>query len=362
MRKMFDLLKEKISSFVSGITKKLSEKEKKEEEKKEERREEKETKKEEKKEKKKEEKKEETQEERREIEAKPTFVTQIKGMIFSEVEIKEEDIRDSLEELETQLLTADVALPVAEEIKKEIGQKVIGRKLKVAEIGPFINKTVKETLSEVLEQKSFDIVDYVRKTEKPVKILFVGPNGQGKTTTIAKIANLLKENGISCVLSASDTFRAAAVEQTAEHAKRLDIPVIKHNYGADPAAVAFDAVKYAEAKKIDVVLIDTAGRQETSRNLVEEMKKIARVIKPHLKIFVGEAIAGNAIIEQISQFNSAIQLDGAIITKLDCDAKGGTAISIKRATEIPILYISTGQGYKDIVRFDREYILSRIFT
>jgi len=195
-----------------------------------------------------------------------------------------------------------------------------------------------------------------------VKILFLGPNGHGKTTTIAKFVHMLQKNGFSCVISASDTFRAAAIEQTMEHAERLGVTAIKHQYGADPTAVAFDAIKHAEAKGIDVVLIDTAGRQETDRNLIEQLKKISRVVNPDLKLFVVEGIVGNAVIEQVTQFNAAIPLNGVILTKIDCDAKGGTAISIKKATGIPVLYLGVGQGYDDLVPFTTDYIVSRLMT
>jgi fused signal recognition particle receptor len=173
---------------------------------------------------------------------------------------------------------------------------------------------------------------------------------------------MLNKNSKTCVIAAADTFRAAAIEQTSEHAKRLNVPVIKHDYGSDPAAVAFDAVKYAKAKGIDVVLIDSAGRQETNRNLIEQLKKIERVAQPDLKIFVGEGISGNALLSQVSEFHKAIGLDGVILTKMDVDAKGGTVISIKRATGVPILYLGVGQGYDDLVAFDSSYIAKRIMA
>ncbi len=195
---------------------------------------------------------------------------------------------------------------------------------------------------------------------KPVSIMFLGPNGTGKTTTMAKIAHLLKKNGISSVFSASDTFRAAAIEQISIHGEKLGTEVIKGEYGADPASIAFDAIAHAKSKGIACVLIDTAGRQETNKSLVEELKKIARVNKPDLVLFVGESIAGNALLEQVKEFNEAIKIDGIILTKLDCDAKGGNTLSILSETTIPVLFFGIGENYKDLIPFDANFIVSNI--
>jgi fused signal recognition particle receptor len=170
------------------------------------------------------------------------------------------------------------------------------------------------------------------------------------------------DNGMTVVFSASDTFRAAAIEQAEVHATRLGITIIKSNYGADPASVAFDAINYARSHNIDAVLIDSAGRQDTNANLLDELKKMNRVAKPDIKIYIGESIGGNSIIEQIRAFNEAIGLDGAILTKIDCDAKGGTAISVSRSTGIPVLYLGIGQGYADLVPFDPHKIAQEIMT
>ena len=194
----------------------------------------------------------------------------------------------------------------------------------------------------------------------PYKILFVGPNGAGKTTTMAKIASMLIANNITCVLSASDTFRAAAIEQTAYHASKLGINVIKGTYGADPASVAFDAIAHAKAHGIMVVLIDSAGRQETNKSLIEELKKISRVANPDLKIFIGESISGNALLEQVKVIDEAVKLDGIVLTKLDVDAKGGNTLSILSDTTIPILYFGTGEKYSDIISYDPQFIVDNI--
>lgn len=297
-----------------------------------------------------------------EIKVKPSLFTKVKAFISPEVTIKENDISSAMDDFELQLLTADVALPVAEEIISELKGKLVGKSVKSSELEEYVRKSLYLSISEVIRQERIDLIGEIEKSKKPYKILFIGPNGAGKTTTIAKVAHYLKKNGKSCVISASDTFRAAAIEQTIEHAKRLDIPFIKHDYGSDPAAVAFDAVKYAEAKNIDVVLIDSAGRQETNRNLIEQLKKIERITSPNLKVFVGEGITGNALLGQVSEFNNAISLNGVILTKLDVDAKGGTVISVKKATGVPLLFIGVGQEYDDLLPFDEKYIINRIMS
>jgi fused signal recognition particle receptor len=255
-----------------------------------------------------------------------------------------------------------VALSVIQTLISDLKGRLVGRNVKSRELNSFVSEALRNAIADTIAQHPFDIIEFVKSKPRPVKILFVGPNGAGKTTTIAKFAHFLKKSGFSSVLAASDTFRAAAIEQSAEHAQRVGIPVIKHQYGSDPAAVAFNAIKYAEAHNIDVVLIDSAGRQETNRNLIEELRKVSRVANPDLKIFVGEGIVGNAAVSQVAQFNEAIKLDGVILTKVDCDAKGGVVISIAKATGIPILYLGIGQGYDDFIPFDPSFVLSKIFS
>ncbi|RLE78332.1 MAG: signal recognition particle-docking protein FtsY, partial [Thermoprotei archaeon] len=208
-----------------------------------------------------------------------------------------------------------------------------------------------------------DLVEYVeelRVKKRPVVILFLGPNGHGKTTTIAKVAKLLMDRGITVVVAASDTFRAGAIEQVEEHCRRLGIRVVKHRYGADPAAVAYDAILHAKSKGIDVVLIDTAGRMQTDVDLMEEMRKIARVTEPDLKIFVGDALTGNDALDEARKFNEYVGIDCSILTKVDADAKGGAALSIVFATGRPIAYVGTGQGYSDIMKFDPEWFIEKV--
>jgi fused signal recognition particle receptor len=185
-------------------------------------------------------------------------------------------------------------------------------------------------------------------------------NGTGKTTTIAKVANLLLKKGYSVVLAGSDTYRAGSIEQLEGHAKRLGIRVIKHPYRSDAAAVAFDAINYARSHGINAVLVDTAGRMQTNRNLIDEMKKIVKVAKPHLTVLVVDALAGNDSVEQARIFDEAVGINGVILTKLDADVKGGAAISIAFAVKKPILFLGIGQFYDDLTSFDPRFVVESI--
>ncbi|KUH34309.1 signal recognition particle-docking protein FtsY [Thermococcus celericrescens] len=282
----------------------------------------------------------------------------------AQTEISEKDVENALWDLEIELLEADVALETVEELKERIKEKLVGQKVKIGtNKKALVEEAVREAVLEVLTpEKKIDLLELIKsKEEKPFVIAFVGFNGSGKTTTIAKLAHWLKKNGLSVVIAASDTFRAGAIEQVEEHAKRVGVKVIKHSYGADPAAVAYDAIQHAKARGLDVVLIDTAGRNELNRNLMDEMKKIARVTKPDLVIFVGDSLAGNSVVEQAKQFNEAVKIDGVILTKLDADARGGAALSISHAIGAPILFVGVGQGYDDLKPFDEKWFVERIF-
>ncbi|MFN7991077.1 MAG: signal recognition particle-docking protein FtsY [Candidatus Micrarchaeia archaeon] len=289
------------------------------------------------------------------------IVGTVKSLISREVEITEKDVGQMLDDLELELLEADVELSVAQGIREELAGRLVGKRIKKDELHRQVGDSIKETIVDVLtNDRAFDIVDRASAAEKPLKVAFLGINGAGKTTTIAKVAKLLMDNDRKVVFAAADTFRAAAIEQMAVHAERLGVRLIKRDYGSDPTSVAYDAVNYAKAHNIDAVLIDTAGRQDTNISLINEMKKMVRVIQPDLKIYIGESIAGNAIIEQIATFNREIGIDAVILTKLDCDPKGGTMLSINRATGIPIIYLGIGQGYGDLERFDAKKIAGRI--
>ncbi|MDD5022607.1 MAG: signal recognition particle-docking protein FtsY [Candidatus ainarchaeum sp.] len=298
--------------------------------------------------------------EKKEVKVKIGVIEQIKSTVTGQIEIKKGDIEELLEEFEMGLLEGDVALEVAGEIKENLENRLIGKKIKKKELHIEIQKEMKEILLEITSQQGIDIVEFVKKCEKPAKIMFLGINGAGKTTTLAKIAYMLQKSNMKVVFAAADTFRAAAIEQLDNHAKKLNIKTIKRPYGSDPTAVVYDAVNYAKAHGIDAVLIDTAGRQDTNKDLIDELKKTERVIKPDLKIYIGESIGGNAVVSQVSSFNDEIGLNGVILTKIDCDPKGGTIISIAKTTGLPILYLTNGQGYEDISKFEPDRIIGNI--
>jgi fused signal recognition particle receptor len=301
------------------------------------------------------------QEERPKERLKLGIVGTVKSLITREVQISEKDVKDMVESLELELLEADVDMAVAEGIKDELLAKLVGSKVGRDRLHSFVSQSIRETLVDILtNERDFDIVERVMGAEKPVKIMFIGINGAGKTTTIAKVAKLLMDNERKVVFAAADTFRAAAIEQMAVHAERLNVKMIKREYGSDPTSVAYDAVNYAKAHGIDAVLIDTAGRQDTNISLLNEMKKMRRVISPDITIYIGESIAGNAILEQISSFNREVGVDAVILSKLDCDPKGGTMLSINKATGVPIIYVGVGQGYDALERFEPEKIVARI--
>jgi fused signal recognition particle receptor len=277
--------------------------------------------------------------------------------------ISEKDLDELLWELELGLLEADVALPVIEEIKASVRANLLGKRVdRQFTVEAAIKLALQNAIESVLKQSEFDFDDYIAKHEKPVVVMFVGINGTGKTTAIAKITNRLQKNGLTVVLAAGDTFRAGAIEQISIHGDRLGAKVIKHQSGGDPAAVAYDAIDHAKARMRDVVLVDTAGRMQTNSNLMDEMKKIKRVAKPHLTIFVGDSLAGNDAIEQAVTFNKEIGIDAVILTKIDADAKGGAALSIAHAVKKPIAFLSTGQAYEEIIKFNSKWMVDRLFS
>ena len=280
----------------------------------------------------------------------------------SKVKISEETFDIYAEELEMLLLENNVALEVAEKMIKELKDEIVGKELLKKEIEGQIQESFKDIIKEILIEP-FSLVEKIKNREdkdKPYVVLFCGINGTGKTTTIAKIAQQLKDNKLSCVLAAGDTFRAASIEQLKKHGEKLGVKVVAHEYESDPAAVGFDAIKYAEKNKLDAVLIDTAGRMYTEKNLMAQIEKIAKVTKPDTKIFVGESITGNDAIEQVRSFDWAIGIDGIILSKADIDEKGGTALSVGYVTKKPILYLGTGQEYDKIEPFDKEKFIDKL--
>ena len=278
---------------------------------------------------------------------------------LTKVTVSEEKFDELFWDMEVALLENNVAVEVIDRIKSNLKKQLAGRPISKSGVKETIKQSLKDSIEELFIVKKIDLLEKV-KEKKPFVILFVGINGSGKTTTIAKTAKLLQDNGFSCVMAAADTFRAAAIQQLEKHADILKVRLIKHDYGSDPAAVAFDAIKYAGAKNIDAVLIDTAGRLHSNTNLVEEMKKIVRVSKPDLKIFVGESITGNDCVEQAKKFNEAIGIDGIILAKADIDERGGAAISISHVTQKPILFLGTGQKYSDLKPFDPDMIVGSL--
>ncbi|MFH1682791.1 MAG: signal recognition particle-docking protein FtsY [Candidatus Woesearchaeota archaeon] len=290
--------------------------------------------------------------------AKKGFFGKLKEKVVTK-KISAEKFQDLFWTLEVTLLENNVALEVIEKLKNNLQQDIVDQPIRRNKIEETIILSLRKSIENIL---SSDTIDIIKKCEekKPLVICFVGINGSGKTTTIAKVAKMFLDNNKKVVLAAADTFRAAAIDQLKIHADNLKVKMIKHDYGSDPAAVAFDAVKYAESKDVDVVLVDTAGRLHSNINLIDEMKKIVRVAKPDLKLFVGEAITGNDCIEQAVKFNEAIEIDGIILSKADIDEKGGASISVGYVTKKPILFLGTGQNYQDLKEFNKEEIISSL--
>ncbi len=294
---------------------------------------------------------------------KESFFEKIKSKL-QKVKISETDFEVYSEELEMLLIENNVALEVSKKIINNLKEKVVGKEFLRKEIEGEIKQNLREIIEEILVSP-FSIVERIKEkkadqAKEPYVMLFCGINGTGKTTTIAKIADHLKRNGLTCVLAAADTFRAASIEQIKKHGEKLGMKVISQEYGADPTAVAFDAIKYAKRNFVNCVLIDTAGRMHTAKNLLKEIEKIVKVCKPDLKIFVGESITGNDIIEQIKSFDWAIGIDGIVLTKADIDEKGGTALSVGYILKKPILYLGTGQEYNKIEVFDKQKFIEKL--
>ncbi len=297
---------------------------------------------------------------------KVSIASRIKGAFSSGITLSDKEVADFVDKVKISFLEADVSYDVADALSESLRESLKGMKVSPSSANVEFVEKVRESMLSLLSngKKGVDLLEFIHAKIKeesiPVKILFLGPNGTGKTTTIAKIAYMLKQNRISALISASDTFRAAAIEQTEYHANKVGVPVVKSKYGADPASVAFDAIAHAKAQGIEVVLIDSAGRQETNKNLISEIQKLVRVTKPDITIFVAESTAGSALAGQIKEFNNVAKIDGIILTKLDCDAKGGNALSIAKETGIPILFLGTGESYDSIVKFDPSFIVDSI--
>ncbi|MFX0169994.1 MAG: signal recognition particle-docking protein FtsY [Candidatus Hodarchaeota archaeon] len=279
--------------------------------------------------------------------------------------ISEKNLDDAFSDLQMALLSNDVAYEAAERINERVKELLEGEQIsRLQSKKDTIRKALATAILDALTPETpidlFALLEQRKKEQEPLKIMFLGVNGTGKTTTIAKFTHMLQTKGYSVVLACADTFRAGSAEQLQTHGNRLKVRVMSRPYGSDPASVAFDAINHARARKIDVVLIDTAGRMQTDKNLMAELAKIHRVAEPDLVIFVGDALAGNDAIEQAKTFNEKIGIDAAVLTKVDADAKGGAALSIAVATGKPIIFVGVGQKYPDLEAFNPEWFTQKI--
>jgi fused signal recognition particle receptor len=290
-----------------------------------------------------------------------------KGLVtkVTTTELKPENLQPILSDFKMNLAENDVAFPVADRICDELEKRLTGVQVKrLDDRKKIVEENLRQVLLEVmLTNTKIDLLSKIeekRKTSEPYVVLFVGINGTGKTTTIAKVAQFLQDKGYSVVLAGSDTYRAGSIEQLEEHARRLGMRVIKHSYGADPAAVAYDAISHAKAHGINVVLIDTAGRMQTNQNLMNELVKVKRVVSPDLTVLTLDSLIGNDAVMQAEEFHKSIGVDATILTKVDADVKGGSALSVTYVTQKPILFIGVGQTYKDLELFNPEKFVNMV--
>jgi len=281
-------------------------------------------------------------------------------------ELSEKEIESYANELFMKLLEADVAYEVAEKIVDDMRKRLETLKIRRGENAQkFVVDHVQQSILAILSSASgFDLLNFIRSVppqERPVKLLFMGINGVGKTTTIAKVAYKLKQANLKPIVIAADTFRAGAQEQLRKHAERIAVDFIGGKYGADPAATALDGILYAKKRGFDVALIDTAGRMHIDEDLMNELRKVVRVVKPHLKILVLDALTGNDALEQVKRFDEAVGVDAVILTKIDADANGGTALSVIVGVGKPIAYLGVGQQYEDLIEYDPGIVLKMLF-
>ncbi len=279
-------------------------------------------------------------------------------------ELKEKDIEKFLNDLKFTLLKCDVAFDVTEKICNDVKNALIGKVIKRGEIEKVVMETLEKSIIDIFDVPKIDIENIINKANNEGKvpiIIFLGFNGTGKTTTLAKVAYWLKRRGYTPILAAGDTFRAASIEQLEIHGKNLGCEVIKHTYGADSAAVIYDAREHAKKVPNSVVLADTAGRSHANANLMDELKKVCRVNQPDLKILVLDSLTGNDVVEQAKKFDETVGIDTIILTKADVYEKGGAAISAVFAIRKPILFLGTGQGYEDLEKFDAKKVIREIF-
>ncbi|SDK38556.1 signal recognition particle-docking protein FtsY [Natronorubrum texcoconense] len=289
------------------------------------------------------------------------FGNKARSLVKGKFVIEEEDLEGPLHELEMALLSSDVEMGVAEEILDNIRDELVGEtRTFTTSTGDVVEEALSDAIYDVISVGQFDFDERIAVEDKPVTLVFTGVNGVGKTTSIAKLSRYFEERGYSTVMANGDTYRAGANEQIQEHADALDTKLISHQQGGDPAAVLYDAVEYAEANNIDIVLGDTAGRLHTDEGLMDQLEKIGRVVDPDMTLFVDEAVAGQDAVNRAREFNEAAEIDGAILTKADADSNGGAAISIAQVTGKPILFLGVGQGYDHLERFDPDEMIDRL--
>ena len=292
-----------------------------------------------------------------------SFTEKAKIMATGKTVIEEDDLQGHLDDLELALLSSDVEMSVANEILDGVEATLTGQtRRRLSSTGNLVRDALREALYDVISVGQFDFDERIQSADKPVVIVFTGVNGVGKTTTIAKLAHYFEERGLSTVLANGDTYRAGANEQLEKHAENLGKKIITHEQGSDPTAVVYDAVEYAKANDVDVVLGDTAGRLHTSDDLMAQLAKIDRNIDPDMTLFVDEAVAGQDAVNRAREFDDAAEIDGAILTKADADPQGGAAISVAHVTGKPILFLGTGQDYDDVEPFDPETIVDSLFA
>lgn len=290
-----------------------------------------------------------------------------KGLVnkVTTTELKAENLKPILSDFKMSLAENDVAFPVADKICDELEKRLAGVQVKrLDDRKKIVEDNLRQVLLEVMLTNNrmdlLELVDEKRKKAQPFVLMFVGINGTGKTTTIAKVARFFQEKRYSVVLAAADTYRAGSIEQLEVHGKRLGVRMIKGNYGGDPAAIAYDAVNHAKAQGINIVLIDTAGRMQTNQNLMNELVKVKRVVGPDLTVLTVDSLIGNDAVMQAEEFNKAVGIDATILTKVDADVKGGSALSVTYVTGKPILFIGVGQTYKDLELFNPEKFVSMV--
>ena len=289
------------------------------------------------------------------------FTKKAKAFATGKTVIEQEELQKHLDELEVALLDSNVELEVTIEILNGVEENLTGEtRGRLQSTGSIVEDALRESLYDVIDVGQFDFDERIADAKKPFVMIFTGVNGVGKTTTIAKLSKYLEDRGYSSVLANGDTYRAGANEQLQEHADALDRKLITHEQGSDPAAVIYDAVEYARANDVDVVLGDTAGRLQTSNDLMDQLAKIDRVIDPDMTVFVDEAVAGQDAVNRAAGFNDAAEIDASILTKADADQDGGAAISIAHVIDKPILFLGTGQQYDDLERFEPERIVNEL--